>query len=104
MVMGAAAVSLLALQSPTADATLWNQGGLLWRSFMRRTVLIAALIAVAGPANAQFLNPSPAPGPTLRTPAPGPTLINPTTPPTIAQPAMPAPPAPPPAPPISSVP
>ena len=68
---------------------------------MRPTILIAALIVAAGPANAQFLNPSPA-GPTLGNPAPGPTLSSPTTPPIIAQPAAPAPPPAPPAMPLPS--
>jgi hypothetical protein len=65
---------------------------------MRRTILIGALIAIAGPANAQFLNPSPAPGPTLGNPAAGPTLGNSASAPIVSPPAMPAPP---PAPPLS---
>ena len=59
---------------------------------MRRTILIAMLVGVAGPANAQFLSPN-APGPTLGNLSGGPTLGSPTTGPVIAQPAPSAPPS-----------
>ena len=66
---------------------------------MRYAMLIAALVAVAGPANRGFLN-SPAAGPTLGNRPGGPTLGDPVTGPTssppVTPPSMPPAPSPPP--------